>query len=77
MAGVFEALIRAELPKRARELYALAKQRQPEDCPDVPCWHRKPQSPTDTEWQHQLRRELHNLAVSDGTRNGVWRLKPR
>jgi hypothetical protein len=70
-----EELIRRELPKTVRELYVLARQKQPHDCQGPPCSHREKIRRNDKEWMHQLRRELHVLAVCDGKRNSIWRLK--
>jgi hypothetical protein len=72
---MFERLIRQELPKTVKELYALARERQPHDCQGPPCPHRDKIRETDREWMHQLRRELKLLAVCGGKRNSIWRLK--
>ena len=72
---MFEKLIQRELPNTVRQLYILAKRRQPQDCQGSPCPHRDKLRDTDMEWMHQLRRELSLLGVCDGKRNAVWRLK--
>jgi len=72
---MFEKLIQQELPKTVHELYALAKERQPQDCQGPQCSHRGKIYDNEMEWMHQLRRELKILAVCDGKRNSVWRLK--
>jgi len=72
---MFEALIRRELPQTVQALYTIARQQQPQDCQGPLCPHRDKLRPTDMEWQHELRRELHKMAVTDKKRNGTWRLK--
>ncbi|HWR35882.1 MAG TPA: hypothetical protein VN622_08455 [Clostridia bacterium] len=74
---MFEKLITDELPATVRELYTLARERQPQDCQSTPCPHREKLRDTDLEWMHQLRRELKVMAVCDGKRNSVWRLKSK
>jgi hypothetical protein len=71
---MFEELIRNELPKTARELYTIAKERQPQDCQAVKC----PHNSYPWEWMHQMQRELHRIAIKDPSpeRNAIWRLKP-
>jgi hypothetical protein len=73
--SMFEKMIQQELPKTVHELYALAKERQPQDCQGPQCSHRDKIYDNELEWMHQLRRELKILAVCDGKRNSVWRLK--
>ena len=72
---MFEELIRQGLPSRTQELYVKAKKLQLQDCQGPVCPHHEKTSESQREWMHQLRRELHVLAVSDGTRNGIWHLK--
>jgi hypothetical protein len=59
---MFEQLILDALangPKRTEELYTLAKQNLPADCGGPICPHRN--TPSDMEWQHELRREQQTL----------------
>jgi hypothetical protein len=72
---MFKQLIRRELPKKLHDLYRIARREQPGDCLGLQCPHRDKLRPTDLEWMHQMRRELKELAVSDGRRNGMWRMK--
>lgn len=63
---MFRHLILEELtrgPKTTSELYEAAQRRQPSDCKESLCLHRR--TPTDMEWQHELRREQ-QLLKNDG-----------
>jgi hypothetical protein len=73
---MFEELIRRELPATVEELYEAARNQQREDCTSEGCLHRVEVSPSQFEWQHQLRRELQTMAVKvDSRRGSPWRLK--
>jgi site-specific DNA recombinase len=69
----FRKLLREllETPMGIKELYPMVLQRQPEDCPPIPCTHRKGAKSKSMEWQHEIRRELQTMAFN---RNGVWHL---
>jgi hypothetical protein len=58
-------------PKRVREIYQIAQERQPQDCTDVLCPHRKKSSKS-MEWQHEIQRQLSRIATN---RDGLWYLK--
>jgi site-specific DNA recombinase len=60
-----------EAPRRTKELYPVVLQRQPEDCPPIPCTHRKGVKSKGMEWQHEIRRQLQQIALN---RDGFWRL---
>lgn len=67
---IFEVLTQG--PKKIKEIYQLALERQPQNCPDVPCVHRKNKTASKSrEWQHELQRQLSKLAKN---RDGVWHL---
>ncbi len=66
---ITEAL--TEGPKRVKEIYQIALERQPQDCPDVFCPHRKKTSKS-YEWQHEIQRQLARIAAN---REGLWCLK--
>jgi hypothetical protein len=69
----FRKLLREllETPMGIKELYPMVLQRQPEDCPPIPCTHRKGVKSKSMEWQHEIRRELQTMAFN---RAGVWHL---
>lgn len=60
-----------EGPKKVKDLYAVALNRQPQDCPDIPCPHRKKAGKC-REWQHELQRQLNRIAYNQ---DGLWHLK--
>ncbi|MGD0010406.1 MAG: hypothetical protein ABSE93_17900 [Terriglobia bacterium] len=64
----------SEGSKGTQELYQLARQRQPRDCPDTPCPHRERVSNGDKEWMHELRRNQFQLKREGRMtlRNGMW-----
>lgn len=66
---ITEALTQS--PKKVKELYGIALERQPQDCPDVICPHRKKTNKS-MEWQHEIQRQLARIAVN---RDGLWHLK--
>jgi len=61
-----------EGPRSTPEQYAVAMKRQPHDCNDTPCPHRK--SPSDQEWKHELRRNQFQLKREGriALRNSMW-----
>ena len=62
-----------ESPRKSRELYAIIADRQKEDCPDIPCTHRKSDSSKSSpEWHHEVQRQLRRIAVN---LVGIWHLK--
>jgi hypothetical protein len=69
----FRKLLREllETPKRIKDLYPIVLQRQPEDCPPIPCTHRKGVKSKSMEWQHEIQRELQTMAFN---RDGFWHL---
>ena len=71
---MFRQLILAALrsgPKTTKELYSLARQRQPDDCEGPVCPNRDSQG----EWQHELRREQQRLKGLIELKSGYWKLK--
>jgi hypothetical protein len=57
--------------KTVKEVYQIAFNRQPQDCPNTPCTHRKKISKS-MEWQHEIQRQLARIATNIG---GLWQLK--
>ena len=75
---MFRRLILSALaagPKTTPDLYDLARLRQPDDCKGPLCAHRN--SPSDMEWQHELRREQQRLKREGmiELRDGRWELR--
>ena len=67
---IFEVLTQG--PKKIKEIYQLALERQPQNCPDVPCVHRKNKTASKSrEWQHDIQRHLSRMAKN---RDGLWHL---
>lgn len=66
-----------EGPNTTEQLYDAARRRQPTDCSGPICTHR--QSPSDMEWQHELRREQQRLKREGLIElcDGYWRLRRR
>ena len=58
-------------PKKVKEIYQIALEKQPQDCPNVPCPHRKKASKS-FEWQHEIQRQLARIAQNI---EGFWHLK--
>jgi hypothetical protein len=68
---IFEVLTQG--PKKIKEIYQLALERQPQNCPDVPCVHRKNKTASKSrEWQHDIQRHLSRIAINV---DGLWQLK--
>jgi hypothetical protein len=59
--------------KTVKEMYQIVLERQPQDCPDIPCTHRKKVSKS-MEWQHEIQRQLQRMATNV---DGLWQLKGR
>jgi hypothetical protein len=71
--GEFNRLIAEALtegPKPVTELYQLALERQPQDCPNVACPLNK--TTKRMEWQHEIQRQLARFAAN---RDGLWYFK--
>jgi hypothetical protein len=73
-AAKFNRLITESLtggPKHVKEIYQIAQERQPADCTNIPCPHRK-KACKNMEWQHEIQRQLARFAAN---REGLWHLK--